>query len=150
MMAKQWYWMIGGILCFLPHTVVAEPTLITWHQTACQFIEAENGNQHYKAKTFDDCEKLNARTSKQRLNMQHVMTLSQGDYTIRVYNDDVPYELGFWLRGKGLGRLTLPSVSGGGIAVGRYKDYAIHLIPGEYAYSCPLNPTPDYTLQVTK
>jgi len=71
-----------------------------------------------------------------------------GDYIFRVSNRDVPYELGFWLRGQGLGRLTLPSVSGGGIQTGQSKDYRIHLKAGQYYYSCPLNPTPNYTLIV--
>ena len=60
----------------------------------------------------------------------------------------MPYELGFWLRGKGLGRLTQPSVSGGGLHQGATADYAIDLEPGEYLYSCPLNSTPDYVLVV--
>ncbi|MGP1614552.1 MAG: hypothetical protein ACTS5Y_05780, partial [Pollutimonas bauzanensis] len=73
-----------------------------------------------------------------------------GRYIFRVTNKDVPYELGFWLRGAGLtGRATLPSVSGGGLTQGVTKDYAIELKPGEYAYSCPLNPTPDYRLIVS-
>ncbi|MBL4658772.1 MAG: hypothetical protein JKY19_00320 [Alcanivoracaceae bacterium] len=57
--------------------------------------------------------------------------------------------LGFWLRGTGLGRLTLPSTSGGGIQTSGYKDYFIKLEAGEYVYSCPLNPTPDYKLVVS-
>jgi hypothetical protein len=61
----------------------------------------------------------------------------------------VPYELGFWLRGEGVvGRATLPSVSGGGLTTGKTQDYAIELKPGNYVYSCPLNPTPDYKLVV--
>ena len=67
----------------------------------------------------------------------------------RVSNRNVPYELGFWLRGESLvDRARLPSVSGGGLATGRTQDYAIELKPGNYVYSCPLNPTPDYKLVV--
>lgn len=44
---------------------------------------------------------------------------------VRVRNADVPYELGFWLRGQGVRRLTLPSVSGGGLLQGQSKDYVI-------------------------
>ena len=40
------------------------------------------------------------------------------------------------------------SVSGGGLATGTTKDYRVTLKPGEYVYSCPLNPTPDYKLVV--
>ena len=61
----------------------------------------------------------------------------------------MPYELGFWLRGDGLAaRALLPSVSGGGLVTGKTQDYEIELKPGEYVYSCPLNPTPDYKLVV--
>jgi hypothetical protein len=74
--------------------------------------------------------------------------LKAGDYVFRVHNKDVHYVLGFWLRGAGFGRLTLPSTSGGGIQTGGFKDYAITLEVGEYVYSCPLNPTPDYKLVV--
>ncbi len=53
------------------------------------------------------------------------------------------------MRGKGLGRLTLPSVSGGGLTPGATNDYVIELKEGDYVYSCPLNPTPEYRLVVT-
>jgi hypothetical protein len=66
-----------------------------------------------------------------------------------VTNKNVPYELGFYLRGSGLGRLTLPKVSGGGLTTGKTIDYAIDLKEGSYVYSCPLNPTPDYPIVVT-
>ena len=46
------------------------------------------------------------------------------------------------------GRATLPSVSGGGLTTGATKDYEIELSAGEYLYSCPLNPTPDYKIVV--
>jgi len=91
---------------------------------------------------------FNDRSSENRLNRAEVMELKPGEYQFRVHNRDVPYLLGFWLRGEGLGRLTLPSVSGGGIETGSHRDYRITLDEGEYRYSCPLNPTPDYRLVV--
>jgi len=118
-------------------------------QTSCQFIESENGfDQHFKGRTFNDCERLNERAADQRLAKSAVLRLKAGDYLFRVKNRDVPYPLGFWLRGSGLSRFSLPSVSGGGIAAGQTNEYAIALEPGEYIYSCPLNPTPDYILIV--
>jgi len=117
-------------------------------QTACQFAEPERGDQHYKAESYDACESYNETTSAQRLNAAKVLELKPGDYLFRVHNRDVPYVLGFWLRGKGLDRFTLPSVSGGGIETGNYQEYRITLEEGEYLYSCPLNPTPDYKLVV--
>ena len=75
--------------------------------------------------------------------------MEPGKYVFRVTNKNVPYDLGFWLRGEGLvNRATLPSVSGGGLKEGVTKDYKITLKPGEYLYSCPLNPTLDYKLVV--
>jgi len=126
----------------------ALPRTIELHQTACQFIKAEGGDRHYSATTYDACEALNARTGEARLAKSAAIRLSPGSYVFRVYNDDVPYTLGFWLRGSGLGRVTLPSVSGGGIEPSDFREYAIDLRAGEYRYSCPLNPTPDYVLLV--
>ncbi|MFC1537176.1 hypothetical protein ACFL48_05160 [Pseudomonadota bacterium] len=122
--------------------------LIELTQTACQFTEPERGDRHYKAESYDACESYNETTSVQRLNAAKVLELKPGGYLFRVHNRDVPYLLGFWLRGKGLDRFTLPSVSGGGIDTGGYQEYQITLEEGEYLYSCPLNPTPDYKLVV--
>jgi len=132
--------------------MVASPAVavevIELRQTGCQFIEPEGGDRHYKAGSYADCQSLNDKTEEKRLNKAEVLTLKPGEYLFRVHNQDVPYVLGFWLRGEGLERLTLPSVSGGGINTGEYKDYSITLEKGEYLYSCPLNPTPDYKLIV--
>ncbi len=118
-------------------------------QTSCQFIEAENGvDHHYNKQSAHDCEQLNERTGAQRLAKAQPLHLKAGSYVFRIKNRDVPYELGFWLRGAGLSRFTLPGVSGGGIGVGQTQDYAIMLKAGEYHYSCPLNPSPDYILIV--
>ena len=80
-----------------------------------------------------------------------VLRLKPGAHVFRVTNRDVPYELGFWLRGDGLiARASLPSVSGGGLVTGTTRDYEIELKPGNYVYSCPLNPTLDYKLVVAE
>ncbi len=121
---------------------------ISLTQTHCQFIEAEAEEHHFTASSSEQCKTINAKTSEQRLKTAQVLRLKAGDYIFRVKNRDVPYELGFWLRGAGLSRWSLPGVSGGGIATGSAHDYAISLQPGEYRYSCPLNPTPDYVLIV--
>lgn len=117
-------------------------------QTHCQFIEAEGVDHHFRADSADACRAENERSAEARLKQAEPLHLPAGDYLFRISNRDVPYELGFWLRGAGLGRLSLPSISGGGIAPGSKRDYAIRLEPGEYRYSCPLNPTPDYVLIV--
>ena len=85
---------------------------------------------------------------------RRVIELDPGTYTFRVTNTDVPYELGFWLRehdyelGNPLHKLSKTSVSGGGLTQGKTQDYEVELEPGEYLYSCPLNPTPDYRIVV--
>jgi len=146
----MWKYMIGMMVIFTGYSglVNASPHIITLTQTACQFLEAEHKDYQFNAKNSDACKTINVKTQKERLFKAKVLTLSVGDYIFRIHNRDVPYDLGFWLRGQGFGRLTLPSVSGGGIHQGERKDYAITLKTGIYHYSCPLNPTLDYTLIV--
>jgi hypothetical protein len=74
--------------------------------------------------------------------------LKAGTYQFQVTNRDVPYELGFYLRGEGLSQATLPKVSGGGLTPGKTQSYEITLKAGQYLFSCPLNPTPDYLIIV--
>ena len=128
----------------------AEGSVIELTQTACQFVESENGVDHgYTTGKKADCEAINGDNGAERLANSKTITLKPGKHTFRVTNKNVPYELGFWLRGDGvLARATLPSVSGGGLVQGATKDYVIELTPGEYVYSCPLNPTLDYKLVV--
>lgn len=125
-------------------------------QTGCQFLEPEHGIDHgFKTTSAEDCNRINAETAAERLQTAEVLTLKPGPATFRVTNRDVPYELGFWLResdyeaGNPLHKLTKTSVSGGGLVEGTSRDYDVDLKPGTYLYSCPLNPTPDYTLVVT-
>jgi len=130
-----------------PYTAMSAET-VELTQTGCQFVQPEGIDHQFHTVSARDCEAVNERTGAVRLKESDVMHLKAGDYIFRVKNKNVPYELGFWLRGAGLRRLTLPSVSGGGISTGASRDYAITLEPGEYRYSCPLNPTPDYSLIV--
>ncbi|MDQ7000179.1 MAG: hypothetical protein Q9M12_04750 [Mariprofundus sp.] len=127
-------------------TFAGEVIVLT--QTACQFVEAEGADHHFNSKSADACRSINEASQDKRLKQAQTLYLKAGDYVFRVKNRDVPYELGFWLRGAGISRWTLPGISGGGIATGDVHDYTISLEPGEYRYSCPLNPTPDYVLIV--
>ena len=84
------------------------------------------------------------------------LTLKPGKYVFRVTNKNVPYALGFWFRSmeysrkNPLHKLIKTSVSGGGLTLGKTRDYAVTLEAGEeYVFSCPLNPTPDYRIVVT-
>ncbi len=129
--------------------------VIVLTQVGCQFLEPENGiDRGFETAKSADCEKINAETGAQRLAAAKVLRLKPGKYIFRVINKDVPYELGFWLREKDydwrnpLHRLSKISVSGGGLTVGKSQDYEIELEEGEYLYSCPLNPTPNYRLIV--
>ncbi len=128
-----------------------EPTVIELTQTGCQFLESENGVDHgYQTTRSEDCVAINDRTGEQRLAAAKTLRLKPGKYTFRVRNKNVPYALGFYLRGAGvLNYATLPRVSGGGLTIGTSRDYTIELKPGSYVYSCPLNPTPDYRLEVS-
>jgi hypothetical protein len=126
-----------------------EGNVITLTQTPCQFVESEGTDHAYKSASAADCKTINAKSGADRVAASKVIRLKPGDYTFRVTNKNVPYGLGFYLRGQGItGRATLPSVSGGGLETGVTKDYKITLKPGKYYYSCPLNPTPDYELIV--
>lgn len=128
----------------------AEAVVVELVQVPCQFLEVEK-NHGFAARSADDCRVINAESGTQRLHDASVMTLKAGRHIFRVSNKNVPYELGFYLRAEKLTeRWTLPKVSGGGIRTGQSKDYPIELVPGEYVFSCPLNPTLDYRLVVTK
>ncbi|MDX8398137.1 MAG: hypothetical protein R8K49_07460 [Mariprofundaceae bacterium] len=144
----RWLAMMFILWLGLATQALAEPVVITLTQTACQFIEPEAKNYAFKSASFDECVVINADTQDQRLDKVKPLQLKPGSYLFRVYNRDVAYDLGFWLRGKGLARLTHNSVSGGGIHTGGFRDYAIDLEAGEYWYSCPLNPTINYSLEV--
>lgn len=134
-------------------TIAAVPTVINLTQTGCQFIESENGADHgFQTTSSSDCQAINAETGADRLAAAEPLRLAPGEYIFRVSNRDVPYELGFWLRDKDydsiLDKLTKTSVSGNGLMQGEIKEYKVTLAAGEYLYSCPLNPTPDYILIV--
>ncbi len=133
----------------------ADPIVVELTQVGCQFLESENGEDRgFMPKSADDCVEINERTGAGRLDSATVLELAPGKYIFRVTNLNVPYDLGFWLRSHDyssynpLHKLTKISVSGGGLKTGTTKDYVVELEPGEYIYSCPLNPTPDYRLIV--
>jgi hypothetical protein len=133
----------------------AEPTVVDLTQVGCQFLESENGVDHkYRPKAAEDCNAINAKSGAQRLAAAGPLELKPGKYIFRVTNKNVPYTLGFWLRehdyspGNPIHKLSKTSVSGGGLTLGKTRDYEVELKPGKYLFSCPLNPTPDYPLVV--
>ncbi len=133
-------------LFYVNYANSAEPVIVELHQTPCTIIEAEATPRTFVSKNINDCKKINKETTGKR--PFKVLRLKAGKTVFRVTNNNVSYALGFWVRGRGMARLTLPSVSGGGLTTGTTKDYVIDLKPGNYVYSCPLNPTPNYPLVV--
>lgn len=147
---------------FAGATVLAAPafaqnaTVVVLTQTGCQFLESENDVDHgYEPKSANDCIEINSETGDQRLSEAKVLNLPPGNYIFRVENKNVPYPLGFWVRehdydlGNPVHKLTKTSVSGGGLTIGTTRDYEVELEAGhQYVYSCPLNPTPNYSIVV--
>lgn len=123
-------------------------TVVDLTQVGCQFLEVEAQNHQYAPQNAEDCEKINSETLAARAAEFKPLELKPGRYIFRVTNSNVDYPLGFYLRGKGIKKVSLPKVSGGGLTKGITKDYAIELVAGEYLFSCPLNPTPDYPIIV--
>ena len=121
-------------------------TIVELHQTACQFRNVESDPVTYRAKTAADCQRINRASVPIRKQGFRLLRLPAGRYIFRVYNDDVPYEVGFKL--KGAWDPSLPKLTGAGIKAGTGKDFVVDLKPGKYHYACPLNPTPEYPLLV--
>ncbi len=137
------------ILVLISFEIVSqEKKVIPITQTPCQFLEVEGKDLNFQSKEESDCAKINSDSIKDRNKMFQTLKVKAGEYTFRVTNKGIPYEVGFWLRGTGFGRLILPGISGGGLFSGVTKDYSIKLKPGAYKISCPLNSTPDYDLVV--
>ncbi|NEO83384.1 MAG: hypothetical protein F6J87_03865 [Spirulina sp. SIO3F2] len=126
----------------------AKPEVIELTQTGCQFLETEAKDYEFTTAKKADCEAINAETLSDRQGDFETLELKAGSYVFRVTNKNVPYELGFYLRGKGAAKVSLPKVSGGGLTEGETQDYEISLRPGKYLFSCPLNSTPDYEIVV--
>ncbi|MFM2311514.1 MAG: hypothetical protein RLZZ04_790 [Cyanobacteriota bacterium] len=126
----------------------SNPEVINLTQVGCQFLEVEGKNYQYQPQNADDCKKINGETLTSRESGFKPLELKSGKYIFRVTNSNVPYPLGFYLRGKGIKQVSLPKVSGGGLTQGITKDYEVDLTTGDYVFSCPLNPTPDYPLVV--
>ena len=123
-------------------------TVINLTQVGCQFLEVEAQNYQYSPKKSADCEEINAKTLANRESGFKPLELKPGKYIFRVTNSNVPYKLGFYLRGEEGKKSSLPDVSGGGLTKDVTKDYEIDLVAGKYVFSCPLNPTPDYPIVV--
>lgn len=145
---------VAALLHMPTQANAADATVITLTQTGCQFLEPEGKDHGYKTSKKEDCVAINSKSGDDRLAASETMTLKPGKYIFRVKNDNVPYELGFWFRHSDydwrnpLHKVSKVSVSGGGLTTGQTKDYVVELKAGEYVFSCPLNPTPNYKVTV--
>ena len=127
----------------------AEHGVIVLTQIGCQFLEPEGADRKFEPKRTADCEKINRKSGSKRLADHKVLVLEPGRYVFRVRNKNVPYELGFYLRAQERSLIPFkPRVSGDGLLMGQTQDFSIELSTGEYVYSCPYNPTPNYKLVV--
>ena len=83
------------------------------------------------------------------------LALAPGQYRFVVANDGVDHELGFVIQraadkdGDVMATAVENSFATAPIADGETQSTGVvTLTPGEYVYSCPLNPTPHYTITV--
>ena len=78
------------------------------------------------------------------------LNLTAGTYIFEVTNKNVDKELGFYLTPTSDAKAQIPN-SGLESLVGKgqtARTGTVTLTPGTYQYSCPLNPTPHYTITV--
>ncbi len=122
-------------------------TVIGLTQTGCQILDMESKDYQFKTTKPEDCQKINAQTLKEREKSFKTLKLKPGRYVFNVTNRDVPYELGFYLRGETLEGETL-KIDERGLNKGTSQSYEVTLKPGQYIFGCPLNPTPNYSLIV--
>ena len=76
------------------------------------------------------------------------LELAAGYYVFEVTNTEVAKDLGFYLQGADGAQVTnsgLKELVGEGET---NSSGLVYLAPGKYQYSCPLNPTPHYTVTV--
>ena len=83
------------------------------------------------------------------------LTLSPGQYQFNVTNATVDHEVGFVIQkaadkdGDLMKTAIKSSFTSATVAPGATQSSGVvNLTPGEYVYSCPLNPTPKYTITV--
>lgn len=81
--------------------------------------------------------------------VQKELNLKPGKYIFEIENVDVKKDVGFWLRTTKADDPLTNSDKAGLIKTGtKSKTGEVELKAGEYVYSCPLNPTPNYKITV--
>ncbi|SOE21448.1 hypothetical protein SAMN06298216_1915 [Spirosomataceae bacterium TFI 002] len=80
---------------------------------------------------------------------QKKLTLKPGKYVFEIENAGVGKDVGFWLRTTTSDQPLTNSDKAGLIKTDtKSKTGVVELVAGEYYYSCPLNPTPNYKITV--
>ena len=78
------------------------------------------------------------------------LALEPGKYIFEVTNKNVDKKLGFWLTPEGQAKKQIPN-SGLSNLIKKgetSRTGVVELKAGTYQYSCPLNPTPHYSIRV--
>ncbi len=112
-----------------------------------------NPTEHYDLTVNETVNKINLAQTKGEFTVKS-LTLTAGDYQFEIANNGVDHEVGFVLAPKGKTDQTnhikeayvkAPVKNGTSSTTN-----IVSLTPGEYVYFCPLNPTEQYDLIVTK
>lgn len=136
----------------LEEPVVQLETIVNFTHVKCQILESEGGVDHqFSASTTNECRRINKQTGQERLTKAEPIRLKPGAYIFRVTNQSVPWEVGFWLRAEKLSDRMMKSriEEEKHARIGEVLEFRVNLVPGEYLYSCPINPTPNYKLIVS-
>ncbi len=81
--------------------------------------------------------------------LQSSLELPAGAYVFEIENHEVGKDVGFYLHAEGEKAPVKGSNKAGLVSNNSSsKTQTVMLEPGVYKYSCPLNPTPEYTLVV--
>lgn len=77
------------------------------------------------------------------------LRLKPGNYVFKIVNRGIGHEVGFYLQEKDRNGRAVKGSDAGHVQDGETrKTKVVRLNRGTYVYSCPLNPTPHYTITV--
>ena len=115
--------------------------MIELTQTACQFVEPEGTDHKYTSAQKSDCVAVNDESGGKRLAAVEPLVLKPGKYIFRVTNQNVPYELGYYLRAANTLKVPFsPKVSGGGLVTGRDQGLRDRVDRGRIRLFLPAEP----------
>lgn len=120
-----------------------DPPTLRLSQAPCRFVEAEP-DADWQAVDAAGCRGVHQEQFDGR--GHRALRLEAGAWQIAVTNASVEHVVGLWLRSED--RSAPPLVSSGGVAPGETLVWSVELTPGRYLYSCPLNPTANYLIEV--